>query len=132
VRARIRRQGGTEQSIGQAREFAVFATDGRIAAFAARVLADNDMSPRCLANLLQRLEDSGKEAAGAGGRQSANVYPASHPANRGTHRCAGGPAYDQGILAAWERRLSGRTSGRDDGTPGFALPSYFAENGVIL
>lgn len=70
----------------------MFAIDGRVAAFVARMLADNGMSPRCLANLLQRLEDSGKEAAGAGGRQSANVYLASHPATAERIDALGGPA----------------------------------------
>ena len=60
--------------------------------FQRRMLADNGMSPRCLANLLQRLGDLGKEAAGAGGRQSANVYIASHPATAERIDALGGPA----------------------------------------
>jgi hypothetical protein len=35
--------------------------------FHRRMLADNGMSPRCLANLLQRLGDLGRGAARAGG-----------------------------------------------------------------
>jgi hypothetical protein len=92
LRARIRRQGGIEQGIGEIKQFAMFAIDGRIAGFAARMLADNGMSPRCLANLLQRLGDSGNEAAGAGGRQSANVYIARHPATAERTDALGGPA----------------------------------------
>ena len=92
VRARIHCQGGIEQGFGQVKEFAMFAIDGRIAAFAARMLADNGMSPRCLANLLHRREDTGNEATGAGGRQSANVYLTSHPATAERIDALGGPA----------------------------------------
>jgi len=88
-RARSCCQGGIEQAIGHVKEFAMAAIDGRIAAFAARVLADNGMSPRCLANLPQRLEDSGKEAAGCGRTAKRQCVSRQSSGKRGTHRCAG-------------------------------------------
>jgi hypothetical protein len=95
------------------------------------MLADNGMSPRCLANLLQRLEDSGKEAAGAGGWQMCISPVIRQPRN--ASMCWAGRPVNEGF------RLHGKDDGRPDirpgrdaGTPGFARPAYFAENGVIL
>lgn len=72
---------------GEINQFAMVAIDGRIAAFAVRMLADNGMSPRCLARLLPRLEESGKEAAvQADGKASMCISPAvRQPRNA---RCA--------------------------------------------
>ena len=46
--------------------------------FAARMLADNGISPRCLADILQRLAPAGKEAGTDGG--SRGGYLSTHPA----------------------------------------------------
>ena len=48
--------------------------------FARRMLADNDLSSQCLADILLRLENASADQSGVGGEAKLSDYLASHPA----------------------------------------------------